>query len=65
VVVLPGDTAAALDRRWVYTAFGRGERHLSVVQGAGSALSRAVAAPAGAGRTTRLRALLREQAAER
>ncbi|MGO4422731.1 hypothetical protein AB4Z54_29520, partial [Streptomyces sp. MCAF7] len=30
VVVLPGDAAAGLTRAWVYTAFGRGERHLSV-----------------------------------
>ncbi len=33
VVVLPGDAAAGLSRPWVYTAFGRGERHLSVVHG--------------------------------
>ncbi|MGP3969319.1 helix-hairpin-helix domain-containing protein [Streptomyces sp. 6N223] len=61
VVVLPGEATAALDRSWVYTAFGRGERHLSVVQGAGAALARAVAAPVSPARTTRLRALLREQ----
>ncbi|MEO3754653.1 helix-hairpin-helix domain-containing protein [Streptomyces sp. B6B3] len=61
VVVLPGDATAALDRSWVYTAFGRGERHLSVVQGVGGALPRAVAGPGAAGRTTRLRALLRAQ----
>jgi hypothetical protein len=61
VVVLPGDATAALDRSWVYTAFGRGERHLSVVQGTGPALARAVAAPVTPARTTRLRALLREQ----
>jgi hypothetical protein len=61
VVVLPGDATAALDRSWVYTAFGRGERHLSVVQGAGAALPRAVAAPAAPARSTRLRGLLREQ----
>ncbi|MEK8170070.1 hypothetical protein NKH77_10905 [Streptomyces sp. M19] len=31
--MLPGDAAAGLTRSWVYTAFGRGERHLSVVHG--------------------------------
>ncbi|WP_234320345.1 helix-hairpin-helix domain-containing protein [Streptomyces sp. SBT349] len=62
VVVLPGDATAALDRAWVYTAFSRGERHLSVVQGVGPALARAVAEPPAGERTTRLRALLREQA---
>ncbi|RBM23875.1 exodeoxyribonuclease V [Streptomyces sp. PT12] len=62
VVVLPGDAAAAIDRSWVYTAFGRAERHLSVVQGVGPALARAVAEPPATERTTRLRALLREQA---
>ncbi|MBD0673841.1 helix-hairpin-helix domain-containing protein, partial [Streptomyces sp. CBMA156] len=30
VVVLPEDAAPVLTRQWVYTAFGRGERHLSV-----------------------------------
>ncbi|GHI29699.1 hypothetical protein Sdagh_14290 [Streptomyces daghestanicus] len=33
VVVLPGDAAQTLSRPWVYTAFGRAERHLSVVHG--------------------------------
>jgi ATP-dependent exoDNAse (exonuclease V) alpha subunit len=64
VVVLPGDAAAGLDRSWVYTAFGRAGEHLSVVQGVGPALSRAVAEPPAAARTTRLRTLLREQAAQ-
>lgn len=59
VVVLPGDAGQALDRSWVYTAFSRGERHLSVVQGAGPELARAVSAPPASARTTRLRALLR------
>ncbi|NEC81675.1 ATP-binding domain-containing protein, partial [Streptomyces sp. SID7958] len=31
VVVLPGDAAGLLSRPWVYTAFGRADRHLSVV----------------------------------
>ncbi|MFD8827679.1 helix-hairpin-helix domain-containing protein, partial [Streptomyces sp. NPDC059605] len=43
VVVLPGDAAQGLSRAWVYTAFGRGERHLSVVHGVDQALPRAVA----------------------
>ncbi|MGR3932601.1 helix-hairpin-helix domain-containing protein [Streptomyces sp. BRA346] len=62
VVVLPGDAAPGLTRAWVYTAFGRGERHLSVVQGAEAALPRAVAEIPFKDRTTRLRSLLRTQA---
>ncbi|MEV3993308.1 helix-hairpin-helix domain-containing protein [Streptomyces sp. NPDC049837] len=58
VVVLPGDAAEALDRAWVYTAFGRGERHLSVVHGVDQALPHAVAQKLPQPRTTRLRALL-------
>ncbi|WP_329460427.1 helix-hairpin-helix domain-containing protein [Streptomyces sp. NBC_01497] len=60
VVVLPGDAAGALTRTWVYTAFGRGERHLSVVHGVDQALPKAVAEGErpSAGRCTRLRALL-------
>ncbi|MYR86063.1 DNA helicase RecD, partial [Streptomyces sp. SID685] len=61
VVVLPGDAAQALSRPWVYTAFGRGERHLSVVQGAEGALPRAVAEIPAKPRTTRLATLLRPQ----
>ncbi|MEV8023081.1 helix-hairpin-helix domain-containing protein [Streptomyces sp. NPDC086554] len=61
VVVLPGDATAALTRAWVYTAFSRGERHLSVVQGAEQALPRAVAEVAPKPRTTRLQTLLRPQ----
>lgn len=62
VVVLPGDATEALTRQWVYTAFSRGERHLSVVHGAGDALARAVASVPGPERTTRLRTLLTESA---
>ncbi|NUV68276.1 AAA family ATPase [Streptomyces sp. CAI-121] len=58
VVVLPGDAAAGLSRPWVYTAFGRGERHLSVVHGVDQALPRAVAEVPAQERTTRLRPLL-------
>ncbi|MEU5301646.1 helix-hairpin-helix domain-containing protein [Streptomyces noursei] len=64
VVVLPGDAAGGLTRAWVYTAFSRAERHLSVVQGVGQALSRAVAEIPAKERTTRLRTLLRLQAEE-
>ncbi|WP_187282614.1 helix-hairpin-helix domain-containing protein [Streptomyces sp. MS191] len=58
VVVLPGDAAGGLSRAWVYTAFGRAERHLSVVHGVDQALPRAVAEGVTPDRTTRLRPLL-------
>ncbi|MEU7014883.1 helix-hairpin-helix domain-containing protein [Streptomyces sp. NPDC046385] len=58
VVVLPGDAAAGLSRAWVYTAFGRAERHLSVVHGVDQALPRAVAEGLTPERTTRLRPLI-------
>ncbi len=58
VVVLPGDAAPGLSRPWVYTAFGRAERHLSVVHGVDQALPRAVAEGLAPARTTRLRPLL-------
>ncbi|MET7655826.1 helix-hairpin-helix domain-containing protein [Streptomyces sp. NPDC005486] len=61
VVVLPGDAAQALSRPWVYTAFGRAERHLSVVHGVEQALPRAVAEGPAKPRTTRLPVLLRTQ----
>ncbi|GAB7063933.1 helix-hairpin-helix domain-containing protein [Streptomyces mexicanus] len=61
VVVLPGDAAQALSRPWVYTAFGRASRHLSVVHGAEQALPRAVAEVPARPRTTRLPVLLRTQ----
>ncbi|UYQ66418.1 helix-hairpin-helix domain-containing protein [Streptomyces peucetius] len=64
VVVLPGDAAQALSRPWVYTAFGRAERHLSVVHGVDQALPQAVAERPGPGRTTRLRTLLEGLLAE-
>lgn len=63
VVVLPGDAADALSRDWVYTAFGRAERHLSVVHGVDQALARAVADVPPKPRTTRLAGLLRALAA--
>ncbi|MBA2812408.1 ATP-binding domain-containing protein [Streptomyces sp. KM273126] len=61
VVVLPGDAAQALSRPWVYTAFGRAERHLSVVHGVEQALPQAVAEVLAKPRTTRLPALLKAQ----
>ncbi|MER6632801.1 helix-hairpin-helix domain-containing protein [Streptomyces sp. NPDC000987] len=61
VVVLPGDAAHSLSRPWVYTAFGRAERHLSVVHGVEQALPRAVAEVPAKPRTTRLPVLLRAQ----
>ncbi|MCG7207716.1 ATP-binding domain-containing protein [Streptomyces arenae] len=59
VVVLPGDAAQSLSRPWVYTAFSRAERHLSVVHGVEQALPRAVAEALPKPRTTRLPLLLR------
>ncbi|MEU0027584.1 helix-hairpin-helix domain-containing protein [Streptomyces sp. NPDC006335] len=61
VVVLPGDAAQALSRPWVYTAFGRADRHLSVVHGVEQALARAVAEVPAKPRTTRLPTLLATQ----
>lgn len=58
VVVLPGDAAQALNRPWVYTAFSRADRHLSVVHGVDQALSRAVTEIPAKPRTTRLPVLL-------
>ncbi|MEV7089970.1 helix-hairpin-helix domain-containing protein [Streptomyces sp. NPDC093085] len=55
VVVLPGDAKDGLSRPWVYTAFSRGERHLSVVHGVDQALPKAVAEIPAQDRTTRLR----------
>ncbi|MEU3101565.1 ATP-dependent RecD-like DNA helicase [Streptomyces griseoflavus] len=61
VVVLPGDAVPALSRPWVYTAFGRAGRHLSVVHGVEQALPRAVAEVTAKPRTTRLPLLLAPQ----
>ncbi|MET7599718.1 helix-hairpin-helix domain-containing protein [Streptomyces sp. NPDC005496] len=61
VVLLPGDAAGSLTRPWVYTAFGRAARHLSVVHGVEGALPRAVAEVPQKPRTTRLPALLKAQ----
>ncbi|WP_407553970.1 helix-hairpin-helix domain-containing protein [Streptomyces sp. Pv4-95] len=64
VTVLPGDAAGGLTRSWAYTAFSRGERHLSVVQGVDQALARAVAEVPVKERTTRLRTLLQTQSVQ-
>ncbi|KDN81506.1 helix-hairpin-helix domain-containing protein [Kitasatospora cheerisanensis] len=61
IVVLPEDAAGQLTRQWVYAAFGRAERHLSVVHAAGPALAQAVAERPAAARTTRLRSVLTDQ----
>ncbi|MFE3739183.1 helix-hairpin-helix domain-containing protein [Streptomyces sp. NPDC059134] len=58
VVVLPGDAAQGLSRPWVYTAFSRGDRHLSVVHGVDQALPKAVSDVPSQERTTRLRGQL-------
>ncbi|MFE9775404.1 helix-hairpin-helix domain-containing protein [Streptomyces sp. NPDC005931] len=63
VVVLPGDAAQSLSRPWVYTAFGRADRHLSVVHGVEQALAHAVAEVGPKPRTTRLPVLLAPQVA--
>lgn len=61
VAVLPGDAVQALSRPWVYTAFSRADRHLSVVHGVEQALPRAVAEVTAKPRTTRLPVLLTPQ----
>ncbi|MFD8819924.1 hypothetical protein ACFV23_52730, partial [Streptomyces sp. NPDC059627] len=61
VVVLPGDAVQSLNRPWVYTAFSRSERHLSVVHGVEQALAKAVAESLPKPRTTRLPLLLKTQ----
>ncbi|MFC1418871.1 helix-hairpin-helix domain-containing protein [Streptacidiphilus cavernicola] len=64
VVLLAPDAASELTRQWVYTAFSRAEQHLSVVHAVGPALAQAVASVPAQARTTRLRGILAEQAAE-
>ncbi len=58
VAVFPGEAAGMLSRPLVYTALTRAQRHLSVVHGAGPALSRAVSTVGEPPRVTRLAALL-------
>jgi len=61
VVVLPPEASGQLTRQWVYSAFGRAERHLSVVHAIGPALQQAVAERPAHDRTTRLRSVLTDQ----
>ncbi|MFC8722064.1 helix-hairpin-helix domain-containing protein [Kitasatospora sp. NPDC057198] len=61
VVVLPPEASGQLTRQWVYSAFGRAERHLSVVHATGPALQQAVAERPAHDRTTRLRSVLTDQ----
>jgi exodeoxyribonuclease V alpha subunit len=58
VAVFPAEAAGMLSRPLVYTALTRAQRHLSVVHGAGPALSRAVSTIGEPPRVTRLAALL-------
>lgn len=64
VVLLPPEAAPELTRQWVYAAFNRAERHLSVVHAVGPALPQAVTAVPATPRTTRLRGILAEQRAD-
>ena len=61
VVVVPGDAGPTLTRDWLYTAFARADRHLSVVQGVGPTLATAIAEHPAKPRTTRLPLLLKPQ----
>jgi exodeoxyribonuclease V alpha subunit len=58
VAVFPAEAAGMLSRPLAYTALTRAQRHLSVVHGAGPALSRAVSTVGEPPRVTRLAALL-------
>jgi exodeoxyribonuclease V alpha subunit len=58
VAVFPAEATGMLSRPLVYTALTRAQRHLSVVHGAGPALSRAVATIGERPRVTRLGGLL-------
>ena len=60
VAVFPAEATGMLSRPLVYTALTRAQRHLSVVHGAGPALSRAVATIGERPRVTRLGGLLAE-----
>jgi exodeoxyribonuclease V alpha subunit len=58
VAVFPAEAAGMLSRPLVYTALTRAQRHLSVVHGAGPALSQAVSTVGETPRVTRLGGLL-------
>jgi exodeoxyribonuclease V alpha subunit len=59
VSVLPPEAGGMLSRPLVYTAWTRAQRHLSIVQAAGSALARGVREVGARPRRTRLAPLLR------
>ncbi|WP_051943125.1 helix-hairpin-helix domain-containing protein [Streptacidiphilus rugosus] len=58
VVLVPAEAGAELSRQWLYTACGRGERHLSLVNALGPALPQLLTTHPARPRTTRLRAIL-------
>ena len=60
VVILDGPSSGSLTRALVYGLCGLGERHLSIVHGAGSALPQAVANIPDRPRDTRLPVVLRD-----
>jgi hypothetical protein len=60
VAVIDGEATGSLTRALVYAAFGLGERHLSIVQSAGSALPEAVRHVPDRPRRTRLSRLIAE-----
>jgi ATP-dependent exoDNAse (exonuclease V) alpha subunit len=64
VVLLAPEAAGELTRQWVYTAFSRAERHLSVVHAVGPALVQAVGSVPARPRVTRLRGIVAEQTAD-
>jgi exodeoxyribonuclease V alpha subunit len=61
VVVLPPEASGMLSRPLVYTALTRGQRHVSVVHAAGSALARGVREVGARPRRTRLADLLQRE----
>ncbi|MBF9070025.1 helix-hairpin-helix domain-containing protein [Streptacidiphilus fuscans] len=58
VVVVPPEAGPELSRQWLYSACGRAERHLSLINALGPALPQTVATHAARPRTTRLRTIL-------
>ncbi|MEY9845992.1 helix-hairpin-helix domain-containing protein [Streptacidiphilus sp. MAP5-3] len=58
VVVVPPEAGPELSRQWLYSACGRAERHLSLINALGPALPQTVATHAARPRTTRLRTII-------